>query len=133
MVHIDTFINTIRCTERKIVPQHSPSVLILMVYKVPGEGENNKSYDREDPTEDLTLLMTLSNIVPKSVANKVCEGAIGNSKLAKKRYKVNHDRNVLFAPMFLEGDGMYLDRTSLFRPVAKESAAEGYSKFLLKK
>lgn len=54
-------------------------------------------------------------------------------KLAQKRYRRHHDRHNWFALNFKKGDKIYLDRLSLFRSAAENSAAGGCNKLLSKK
>lgn len=103
-----------------------------MVYKVPGEAENNKSDIRQDITEDLALPEMLKNILSEDVATSQQEEADKILKTAQKRYKLHHDRHVRFTPMFSKGDEVCVDRPLLFRSANEKSTTEGYIELFLK-
>lgn len=66
-IYIDSSIKSIHPAERKVVPHHSPTVPILIVYEANSKPEKNNIEARQEVEEELTLLETPIKCEPKCI------------------------------------------------------------------
>lgn len=92
--YIDRFIKLIDPAERKIIPHHSRSVLILMVHDALSKDKGHNSNIHQSFVQELALSPTPNRRTAQLNGTTLRLEAVKNLKLAQRKYKLQHDRDV---------------------------------------